>query len=302
MNAAIRSESRMMVLARALGLESVAWSLRRLHCPVPKSALVLEVGSGGNPYYRANVLCDAYLDTRERHFVPLVHDRPTVLGFVENLPFLDDTFDFVIASHVLEHSPDPDRFLAEVQRVGRAGYIEVPDAFMERLSCYLDHRLEITEREGTLQIRKKPAHVTDPQLADLFEDRAASVFHHWVARYPFHFHVRYYWTKEDGPQRLRYSVLNPEVDATWPAPAATPRVRMRANVMTAIKTAVLWLARATLSQRSRNRGLRIDDYLQCPRCRSADLRPDGNMRACGGCKARYAVLQNGIVDFSAPHA
>ena len=43
-------------------------------------------------------------EARERHRVPLVTDCPTVLGFVENLPFRDNALDFVIAPHVLEHS------------------------------------------------------------------------------------------------------------------------------------------------------------------------------------------------------
>ncbi len=103
-------ESAAMRVARRLGFEGVAWALRRLHCPAAKDALVLEVGSGGSPYARANVLLDAYEATRERHWVPLVADRPTVLGFVENLPFRDGAFDFVIASHVLEHSSDPRLF------------------------------------------------------------------------------------------------------------------------------------------------------------------------------------------------
>ena len=128
-----------------LKLDKLAWSFRRLHVPVDKDALVLEVGSGGNPYFRSNVLIDAYYDTRERHYAKLIYDRPTVLGFVENLPFKDNSFDFVIASHVLEHSKDPAKFLSEIQRVAKAGYIEVPDAFFERLACYLDHRLEITD-------------------------------------------------------------------------------------------------------------------------------------------------------------
>ncbi|NUR53728.1 MAG: methyltransferase domain-containing protein, partial [Acidobacteria bacterium] len=107
----MRSESLAMSAARRLGFERLAWGLRRLHCPVPRDALVLEVGSGGNPYARANVLLDAYPDTRERHWVPLTVDRPFVFGFLERLPFKDKAFDFVVASHVLEHSPEPERAL-----------------------------------------------------------------------------------------------------------------------------------------------------------------------------------------------
>lgn len=87
-------ESRLMRLCRYLGAERLAWSLRRLYCPVDRKALVLEVGSGANPYWRANVLVDAYEITSRRHWTPLVKDRPTVLGFTENLPFKDHSFDF----------------------------------------------------------------------------------------------------------------------------------------------------------------------------------------------------------------
>lgn len=80
-------ESLPMRLAGKMGLAKLRWSLRRLRIPVPKGALVLEVGSGGNPYPRSNVLLDAYEETRERHWETLVHDRPTVLSFGENLPY-----------------------------------------------------------------------------------------------------------------------------------------------------------------------------------------------------------------------
>ena len=86
---------------------------------------------------------------------PSVSDRPTVIGFAENLPFKDKTFDFVIAAHVLEHSAHPEKFLSELQRVAKSGYIEVPDAIMERLNPYKDHRLEITKRDGALKIKKR---------------------------------------------------------------------------------------------------------------------------------------------------
>jgi len=71
--------SRIMRLFTSIGFESVAWAFRRFHSPVPRDALVLEVGSGGNPYPRSNVLLDAYESTRERHWAPLTSDRPTVL-------------------------------------------------------------------------------------------------------------------------------------------------------------------------------------------------------------------------------
>jgi len=165
----IQSESSTMRFLRRLGRDDLAWPLRRLHVPVSSDALVLEVGSGGNPFPRSNVLLDAYEATRERHYQPLVNDRPTVLGLMENMPFRDGAFDFVIACHVVEHSLDIEASLRELQRVARAGYIETPDAFFERINPYHEHRLELTVRNGALRIRHKRAWLHDPEVVELYE-------------------------------------------------------------------------------------------------------------------------------------
>ena len=107
---------------------------------------MLEVGSGGSPYLRSNVLCDPFLVSHDRFYEELITDRITVNAFAEKLPFKDNSFDFVIASHVLEHSDNPEQFIKEIQRVAKAGYIEVPDAFYERLTHFKFHRLEITTK------------------------------------------------------------------------------------------------------------------------------------------------------------
>ena len=86
--------------------------------------LVLEVGSGDDPCPRADVLVDKYLDEsseREANRSLLV-DRPLVIAEGEHLPFRDKSFDFVIASHVLEHTDNPRRFLKELVRVSKRGF------------------------------------------------------------------------------------------------------------------------------------------------------------------------------------
>ena len=45
-----------------------------------------------------------------------------------NMPFDDKVFDYAICSHVLEHVERPDAVIAELSRVAKAGYIEVPEA------------------------------------------------------------------------------------------------------------------------------------------------------------------------------
>jgi SAM-dependent methyltransferase len=289
----MKTESLAMRTCRALGLERLAWPLRRLHVPVEPNALVLEVGSGGNPYPRANVLLDAYEETRERHWVPLVVDRPTVLGFVERLPFKDKAFDFVIASHVFEHSRDPAAFLGELQRVARAGYIETPDALMERLYPYRDHRLEVTVRNETLVVRKKAAWKNDPVIAECFEAKATPKFKQsLVPKHPFEFHVRYYWSDQ-----IPLQVLNPEtVIPDDETPASPPSADSPPPGATGVREMLRGACRRWLSQSRRNAAINLADLLACPECRQGVEKHEGSYR-CAACGKSYAV-RNGIPVFT----
>ena len=282
-----------MRLFRRLGFEGLAWSLRRLHCPVGPEALVLEVGSGGNPYARANVLLDAYEATGERHWVPLLVDRPTVLGFVERLPFRDKAFDFVIASHVLEHSYNPAGFLEELQRVAQGGYIEVPDAFMERINPYRDHRLEITVRHDRLRIRKKAAWRPDPDLVELYEDRAKPIMTgNVIPHHPFAFHVRYYWR-----DKIEYEIVNPETEPPLESakdrasPPQEPTARNRVNATLGR------LVRHFFSQRRRNSKINLISLLRCTGCHTSELQLDKGKLSCQQCGRCYPI-RHGVPDMT----
>jgi len=48
------------------------------------------------------------------------------LNDASRLPFEDNSFNFSICSQVLEHLISPLQFLAELQRISKSGYIEVP--------------------------------------------------------------------------------------------------------------------------------------------------------------------------------
>ena len=284
----MQEKSKTMSFFNRLGLDSFAWAVRRFYTPVSSDALVLEVGSGGNPYPRANVLLDAYEATRERHWAPLTVDRPTVLGFVENLPFKDQSFDYVIASHVLEHSSDPDKFISELQRVAKSGYIEVPDAFLERINPYKDHRLEITVRDGVLKITKKTNWIHDPLVVELYENRVKEqLTKKLIPRRPFEFHVRYYWYG-----KVNYIVTNPDVDTNWIAPE-NDREYVRGSTLGQVKQILRNLIRDFLSQRTRNKNLDITSLLRCTKCHSDICAIDSTNLACDTCGTFYSV-RNGL--------
>lgn len=267
---------------RMLGLGHLAWSLRRLYCPVKKEALVLEVGSGGNPYPRANVLLDAYEDTIERYHIPLVKDRPLVFGVVERMPFRDKAFDFVIASHVLEHSVDPVNFLRELMRVSKAGYIETPDAFCERLIPFRFHRLEVTNEQGKIRIWKKPSWRPHGELVDLFEKKVkGKKFIQLMQKHPEPFYMRYYW--EDS---IAYEVANPDVDASWPLPS---HIAVPQQTRSRFRDVLVRAARWTFSQAGRNKKIDVWSLLKCVKCDSTNFSRTEISLSCRECGKHYAV-------------
>ena len=165
------------------------WKLRRFMLPIHKNNLVLEVGSGGNPYPRSNILLDKYIETGQRHFKPLTIDRPCFICDAQKLPFKDKAFDFVIAAHVLEHVDDPQQFLLEIQRVAKAGYIEVPNVVFERLNPYHDHQNEISlSNDNILLIRKKIIPKPDPFLVDEYERTSHDQILKLIKKNPYAFH------------------------------------------------------------------------------------------------------------------
>jgi SAM-dependent methyltransferase len=133
--------------------------------------LVLDVGSGGGPNPRANVLCDKFVsDGAERHGNVLISDRPLVVGDVERLPFADKAFDYVICAHLLEHVGDPAAAIAELQRVARRGYIETPSAEWEKLAGFSFHRWLVSHVDGRLVFQHKRAPIEDEALRDWFSE------------------------------------------------------------------------------------------------------------------------------------
>ncbi len=274
---------------QGVGLESIAWSLRRLHCPVPAEALVLDVGSGGNPYPRANVLLDAYEDTVERYNAPIIKDRPMVYGLGERMPFRDKAFDFVMASHVLEHTADPASFLAELMRVGKAGYIETPDAFFERINPFRFHRLEVTDVNGKIIIFKKPEWRPHAEWVDMYEHKVKdSQFLSYLKTHPAPFYMRFYWQNE-----IDYEIRNPEINAGWPLPVGISSTSKQDGSAMRLRRQLTAFVRKQFSQTTRNRSIELLSLLRCPNCFSTELKQAGSDIVCQHCQAQFGH-SNGI--------
>ena len=88
---------------------------------------ILDIGCGYTANKFATTICDIQDLShfyKDKNFVKLDGNR---------LPFEDNHFDFVIASHVLEHVEDYKFFINELERVSSKGYIELPTKLEDNL-------------------------------------------------------------------------------------------------------------------------------------------------------------------------
>ena len=134
---------------------------------------VLDIGGWAKPFNRADYVIDLLpYDTRG----VLGHQGPDEERFTKEnwavfdlcgrdpLPYPDKFFDFVICSHTLEDIRDPIHVCSEINRVGKAGYIEVPSRLLEsiiglespKFTGYYHHRWLVTVENGVFTFKFKP--------------------------------------------------------------------------------------------------------------------------------------------------
>ncbi len=114
---------------------------------------ILDIGCGYTAHKNATVICDVQdLSSfyKDKNFIKLNDNI---------LPFKDNEFDFVIASHVIEHVEDVSIFIKELERVSSKGYIELPTILEDNLvfENKKDHlwHMEFNDDDNELIVSKK---------------------------------------------------------------------------------------------------------------------------------------------------
>tara|TARA_Y100000768_G_scaffold126283_1_gene93625 strand:- start:309 stop:950 length:642 start_codon:yes stop_codon:yes gene_type:complete len=134
---------------------------------------ILDIGCGYTAHNNATVICDVQdLSNfyKDKNFIKLESNV---------LPFKDKEFDFVIASHVIEHVKEVDFFINELERVSSKGYIELPTILEDNLvfENKKDHiwHTEFDDVENKINISKKTQFI-EPLLTVSSSKKFATIF------------------------------------------------------------------------------------------------------------------------------
>jgi SAM-dependent methyltransferase len=171
----------------------------------PAFGLVLEIGSGDNPNPRSNVLVDRYVSDDTERGGALIIDRPLVVADGHHLPFRNGVFAYIVCSHILEHMDDPQQFVQELMRVGKAGYIGSPSEIAERMFHWSFHRWYVNLIDNTLVLHpKEPAEPFGELFDYLYEYNP--IYYFFQRSMPDLFWVEYEW---HGTIPLRMAATSP---------------------------------------------------------------------------------------------
>lgn len=117
---------------------------------------VLEIGPGATPYFRSDVFLEMEYETEQEliaqsGYVGKLNTDKRVFTYKGDIfPFADKEFDYIVCSHVLEHVPNADIFLKEIQRVGKKGYLEFPTMYYDYIYNFPEHLLFLMEKDGVI--------------------------------------------------------------------------------------------------------------------------------------------------------
>lgn len=291
---------------------------------IPNGAKVLEIGGGGFPHPKSSLILDKLLDEdgiKQRGGASLVLDRPFVHADACKMPFADKSFDYVIASHVIEHIPkaEIESFVREINRVGNAGYIEAPGPLYETLRDIPEHLWFVVCAGNTVHLAPKRREDIPPQkrlINPMFYDsgfspilsRHSDIWHTGMA-WEDHFNLQFHeslnelWSFYDEGkilEKIKKRVL----------PVQTMHTNTRifdAQFVKRIKKKSIWKILSFLKHQIFKQSDKMPErepcswreLVVCPNC-LGQLSEEGSNLRCDVCKINFNVLEGDIPSFVTP--
>jgi len=267
---------------------------RNLAFRIPHGKTVIDIGPGHAPLIRADVLCDRYpLETKQRP-IPAIYipKGRFVVGDIQDLPFLDQSFDFAYCSAVLEHLKEPDRACREITRIAKAGLIRVPSSLWETMGGSEAHLWLVHLENNTLVFRRKT--LEDTRLNSLIPEkiRNSKAYEKLFDTFYADFFIDYHW-KGHIPFEIKgldlpglYEFSESEDASFMGDKELYHHMMMKKGPMRFLKTKIFAALRHLLG----GKDILLETVLACPVCKKG-LKPQNSQKTyCPACNLYYPVI------------
>jgi len=256
---------------------------------------VIDIGSGHLPLVRADVLFDLPPANTTQRPVAGIYTPPNrfVVGDIHELPFQDNSFDYVVNRAVLEHVPDPIKACTELSRIGKAGLIIVPSYLWEIMGGAAPHLWLIKNEEGTLTFYRKT--VKHMELNSHIPTRIKNskqyenLFNHFYQD----FYVDYYWE-----ERIKVKVIDEEgakynYDEEFKEKEMVPedfnnQYKSPKGISRKLKVWVYETFRKFLG----GRNFDLYSTTACPVCKKPIKKKEDNKLICNTCQLSFPIVDD----------
>ena len=262
---------------------------RRVKIPTNWEGLVLDIGSGDKPHWRADVLLDNFPEAeygiqRGSGGVAKI-SAPMVVGDIQNLPFKDKQFDFVIASHVLEHIPDVAQACRELQRVAKSGYIELPYEGMAKILDLESHIWWCKKQERKLIFTPKQDMQFDTEVYKYARelDRRKTWFPK-VVHPNFDISTIQLWWKDSFEFEVN-GVPSKSLQAKVQA-FEMQNFKPVKTMATTFRKMIIAFLRLVFWHKTRKENFKLEDILQCPSCGRSTFTKNKEAYVCDKCEQK----------------
>ena len=276
---------------------------------VHRDDFVIDVGGGHRPFWRADLVLEKYpFDQNLHRDQPMRFPRvPVIKADALAMPIQNSGCDLVFASHIIEHLPDPKRFLDEIKRCSPWVYLEFPSRNRELMLSWSFHQWLVEAHGNVLKFYRNDL----PQLfGPFFHEEHDAALGAW---------------SEARHEKLNASLYcrSDEIECEFPNETATelvlqdsPRGESKINFAEfihrprySLRELLAFAAQSMLSGGLYSRLSQLGDRplppaplsdavlarLMCLRCRTGGLRQAGNILTCQ-CSAHYSQ-DRGVFDF-----
>ncbi|MCK5218653.1 class I SAM-dependent methyltransferase [bacterium] len=258
---------------------------------IKPSDVVLEIGSGDNPHPRSNVLVDKYIEGNLERDGNITINRPLIVADLQNLPFKDKSFDYVICRHVVEHLDDPEKGIKELTRVAKRGYIESPSLAGEIMFGWSFHRWVLSIENNKLIFT--PKNWSNP-LGGVFHDLLKT---NLFFKLFYKIHRTLFYTKLEWHDQILFEIRKTSFADVKEEIYSSYKKRQKyeenhksiSNIIKAKeKTKRLAIQTTTLKKELK---IPLRELLICPACQNNNMIIAENTCTCKKCQTAFRIYE-----------